>query len=207
EREMTARLEVETTRERVRAAEAHAAQLERQRVREQEAAEQAARRAVIRRRQRDAAQRVADRLPAVLASADRSVASARSALAEAEASRRAVSGELRQLRDRDASIRERLARLTESVHGLEMQIHEKKLHLTSLTERVQSELGMGEDVLVDEYGPDQPVPVDAVLAEEGDAKEEDDAPEQVPYDRAQQERRLRQAERRLSQLGRVNPLA
>src|SRR5699024_4656852 len=134
-------------------------------------------------------------------------------------------------------IRERLARLTESVHGLELQIHEKKLHLTSLTERAQSELGMGEEILVAEYGPDQPVPLDEVLADEArparpeddadepdepgdtddsgievDADEEDagsdeQALESVPYDRAQQEKRLRAAERKLAQLGRVNPLA
>src|SRR5699024_1637128 len=159
ELEMAARLEVETTRERVRATEAQAAGLERQRSREQEAAAQAARRAVLRRRPRALAQAVADELPAVLDSADRSVAAARAALGEAERARSAVSGELRQLREKDASIRERLARLTESVHGLELQIHEKKLHMTSLTERAQSELGMGEEILVAEYGPDQPVPL------------------------------------------------
>ncbi|WP_110588749.1 chromosome segregation protein SMC [Microbacterium suaedae] len=229
EAEMTARLEVETTRERVRAAEAHAAGLERQRTREQEAAEHAARRAVLRRRQREIAQGVVEELPAVLDSAGRSVSEARSALGEAEQARSAVSAELRKLREQESSIRERLARLTESVHGIELQIHEKKLHLASLTERVQSELGMGEEILVAEYGPEQPVPLDDVLVEQAGAaadagsgpengESETDAPdvsagddgpgsETIPYDRAQQEKRLRAAERKLSQLGRVNPLA
>ena len=195
EAETSARLEVETTKERVRAAEVHAAGLERQRVREQEAAEQAARRAVLRRRQRDIAQGVADRLPEILDSVDRSVTAARAALAEAQRVRSAVSGELRQLRERDASIREKLARLTESVHGLELQIHEKKLHLASLTERAQSELGMGEEILVAEYGPEQPVPAD------------DEDADPVQYVRSEQEKRLRAADKRLAQLGRVNPLA
>ncbi|MGO3661882.1 AAA family ATPase, partial [Microbacterium gubbeenense] len=195
EAEMAARLEVETTKERVRAAEARATGLERQRVREQEAAEQAARRAVLRRRQRDIARGVAERVPEILDSADRSVSEARAALGEAQRVRSAVSGELRQLRERDASIREKLARLTESVHGIELQAHEKKLHLASLTERAQSELGMGEEILIAEYGPDQPVPAD-----------EDDV-EAMPFDRADQEKRLRAAEKRLAQLGRVNPLA
>ena len=108
-------------------------------------------------------------------------------------------------------------------------------------------------MLTTEYGPDQPVPLDEVLAEQtsaapatepdvtrepdrvgtdapapgdpGQPEEapagEDDAPdgseapedpagaavESVPYDRAQQEKRLRAAERQLGQLGRVNPLA
>ncbi|WP_221585162.1 chromosome segregation protein SMC [Microbacterium sp. G2-8] len=223
EAEMSARLEVETTRERVRAAESHAAGLERQRAREQEAAQQAARRAVLRRRQREIAQGVSGEIPPVLDSIDRSVSEARMALSEAERARSAVSGELRQLREQDSRIRERLAGLTESVHGLELQIHEKKLHLASLTERVQSELGMGETILVDEYGPDQPVPLDEVLVEqvmaEGSATPDEEADPQedptaagaeqpaVAYDRAQQEKRLRAAERKLSQLGRVNPLA
>src|SRR5690606_24271906 len=101
---------------------------------------------------------------------------------------------------------------------------------TSLLERVSSELGLGEDVLVAEYGPDQPVPrdvaditpapepdellaaADAPLtdvpaddAPEGDSDEEE--PATIPYDRRMQERRLRDAERKLAQLGRVNPLA
>ncbi|MGI6877667.1 chromosome segregation protein SMC [Microbacterium sp. gxy059] len=214
EEEMTARLAVETLRERVRTAQAHAAGLERQRAREQEAAERAARRAVIRRRQREAAQAVVDDLPAVLDSVACGVEEARSALGEAERARSRVSGELRELREREARLRERLAGLTESVHGIELQIHEKRLHLGSLLERVQSELGLDEEVLVAEYGPDQPVPLDAVLSDqrgsdsEGESDADDDeTAETTPYDRAEQERRLRQAERALTQLGRVNPLA
>ncbi|GAB3272542.1 chromosome segregation protein SMC [Microbacterium lacusdiani] len=214
EEEMRARLEVETLRERVRAAEARAASLERQREREREAAAQAARRAVIRRAQREIAEGVAAELPHLLDSVDRSVAEARLALAEAESARSAVSSELRELRGQEAALRERLTGLTESVHGLELQIHEKKLHVTSLLERVSSELGLNEDVLVSEYGPDQPVPRDvADIGTPDDAHAEsaehaaDDMPATLPYDRRMQERRLRDAERKLAQLGRVNPLA
>jgi len=214
EEEMRARLEVETLRERVRAAEARAASLERQREREREAAAQAARRAVIRRAQREIAEGVAAELPHLLDSVDRSVAEARLALAEAESARSAVSSELRELRGQEAALRERLTGLTESVHGLELQIHEKKLHITSLLERVSSELGLNEDVLVSEYGPDQPVPRDVTdIGTPDDAHAEsaehaaDDMPATLPYDRRMQERRLRDAERKLAQLGRVNPLA
>ena len=99
-------------------------------------------------------------------------------------------------------MRERLAGLTESVHSLELQIHEKRLHVAGLLERAASELGLDEDILISEYGPDQAVPVDA-------ATDDDDAEAaaSVPYDRAQQRRRLQDAERKLAQLGRVNPLA
>lgn len=213
--EMRARLDVETLRERIRAGEARVIALERQREREREAAAEAARRAVVRRAQREIAAGVAGQLPAVIDSVDRSLAQARAELAAAESERTAVTTELAQLRIQESALRERLAGLTESVHSLELQIHEKRLHVGGLLERVQSELGLDEDILISEYGPDQPVPVttDADPAqpdvEEADPSVDgDEAPVRtVPYDRAQQRRRLQEAERKLAQLGRVNPLA
>lgn len=100
-------------------------------------------------------------------------------------------------------MRERLAGLTESVHGLELQMHEKRLHVTSLLERVASELSLDENILVSEYGPDRPVRSDG---DEGPGGDGEDA-ERGPFDRAAERRRLQEAERKLAQLGRVNPLA
>ncbi|WP_425836282.1 chromosome segregation protein SMC [Microbacterium sp. PA5] len=192
--EMRARLDVETLKERVRAGEARVVQLERQRERERSAAEEAARRAVLRRAQREIAAEVAGQLPPLLDSVDRSVSQARVELQLAEQARSAVTAELVDLRAQDASVRERLSGLTESVHGLELQMHEKRLHVTSLLERVGSELSLSEDILISEYGPDQLIPTEG--EEDGEA-----------YDRAAQRRRLQDAERKLAQLGRVNPLA
>jgi chromosome segregation protein len=194
EGEMRARLDIETLRERVRAGEARIVQLEQQRERERAAAAAAARRAVIRRAQREIAAEVAGALPALLDSVDRSVSQARVDLAAAESARSAVTADLARARAEDTAVRERLARLTESVHGLELQMHEKRLHVTSLLERVHSELSLEEDILVSEYGPDQPIPTG-----EGEATE--------PFERGSQKRRLQDAERKLAQLGRVNPLA
>jgi chromosome segregation protein len=203
--EMASRLDVETLRERIRAGEARVAGLERQREREREAAAEAARRAVVRRAQREIAAGVAGQLPAVIDSVDRSLAQARAELAAAESERTAVTAELAELRAQESSARERLAGLTESVHNLELQIHEKRLHVGGLLERVQSELGLDEDILISEYGPDQPVPVLATQPAELEVEgAESDA---IPYDRGQQRRRLQEAERKLTQLGRVNPLA
>ncbi|WP_417564558.1 chromosome segregation protein SMC [Microbacterium sp.] len=201
--EMRARLEVETLKERIRAEEARAASLGRQRERERAAAEEAARRAVIRRAQRDVAAGVAGRLPPLLDSVDRSVSQARVELAAAESARTALTAELAELRGQESAVRERLAGLTENVHALELQIHEKRLHATSLVERVQSELGLDEDILISEYGPDQPIP-DERGADEGDGAEDVAPP---AFDRAAQRKRLADAERKLAQLGRVNPLA
>jgi chromosome segregation protein len=206
EGEVRSRLEIETLRERVRAAQARVASLERQREQEREAAAEAARRAVIRRAQREAAAAVAEELPRILDSLDRSVTEARVGLSEAENARSAQNEELTALRLQERSLRERLSGLTESVHGLELQIHEKKLHLTSLLERVASELALDEDILVAEYGPDQPVPRDPLAPVDPEAIDDID-PTAIPYDRRMQERRLGESQRKLAQLGRVNPLA
>jgi len=195
EAEVEARLAVETAKERVRAEQARGAALAAQREAERAAAEAAARRAVIRRRQVDAANAVIEALPAVLDSIDRSVAQARVELGEAEAERANQNEELAGLRREEASLRERLQAISENVHGLELQIYEKKLQLSSLLERAGNELGLVEDVLVAEYGPEVEIP----------AESEDDEP--TAFNREQQQKRLEKAERTFAQLGRVNPLA
>ncbi len=274
EAEVQARLSLETARERVRQGDARIGSLVRRRDQERRQAEEAARRAVIRRRQVDAATHVIETLPAVLASVDRSVAESSLRLAAAEEERRSQNEELGALRRQEAGLRERLQAITENVHGLELQIYEKKLHLSGLLERAGSELGLVEDVLVAEYGPDQLVPDDAdllaTIAEKVEAQEAaaaaaviaeleaeiesgsgggapatrrvsadavvsgasntalepesasrvavgegDDgasdaqivAPRGIPFDRAAQKKRFERAERKLAQLGRVNPLA
>jgi chromosome segregation protein len=199
EREIEARLQVETARERVRAQELRAKQLADQLDAERAAAEEAARRAVIRRRQVQAAQGVIAALPAVLDSVDRSVSAARLELATAEAERAQQNAELAEIRSQERALRERLTTVSENVHGLEMQIYEKKLQLSTLLERAGEELGLVEDVLVAEYGPEQLIPDDATTGDEqGDG---------MPFVREEQQARLARAERKLAQLGRVNPLA
>ena len=202
ELEIEARLVVETARERVRAAESRAEALAQQLEAERVQADEQARRAVIRRHQTDAAGAVVASLPAVLDSVDRSVSEARVDLAAREAERAQQNGELAGLRREEAGLRERLHRVSEDVHGLEMQLYESKLHLSALLERAGNELGLVEDVLVAEYGPDAVGPdaagLDAVGADDG---------EPTTTSRADQERRLATAERKFAQLGRVNPLA
>jgi chromosome segregation protein len=195
EAEVQARLAAETARERVRAEEARTVSLTKRLESERAAAAEAARREVIRRHQVAAAEGVIAALPRVLDSVDRSVSAARTELAAAEAARAGQNEELVALRRDEATLRDRLQAVGESVHGLELQIYEKKLHLSGLLERAGSELGLVEDVLVAEYGPDAPIPTEAENGEER------------PFVRAQQEKRLEDAERKLSRLGRVNPLA
>ncbi len=247
EAEIEARLQVETARERVRAEQERTVALERRLAAERAAAEEAARRQVIRRRQIARAASVAEALPAVVRAADRSTAEARLVLARAEEARAGRNAELVVLRREEAELRARLHGITEDVHGLELQIYEKRLQVSQLLERAASELGLGEEVLVAEYGPDVPVPEEAPLPPRqrprapvddgvGDAAADpDDAAASAetsvpsaepsgtadeaaeldadgdvptrPFDREEQRARLQSAERKLAQLGRVNPLA
>ncbi len=204
--ELERRIEVETARERVRAERARAEALARQLEAERAAAEEQARLAVIRSRQLSAAQSVVRALPPVLDSVDRSVSEARVALASAESQRAQQNEELAALRKEEIALRERLASVSENVHGIEMQLYEKKLHLSGLLERAGEELGLVEDVLVAEYGPQVPVPEDPTI-EPAERNGDEDEPHGAPFVRAEQEARLARAERKLAQLGRVNPLA
>ena len=215
-RELELRIQLETIRERVRSERARADALAAQLVAERAAAEEQARLTVIRQRQVAAANDVIAALPAVLDSVDRSVSEARVALAARESERSQQNEELATLRREESALRERLAAISENVHGLEMQIYEKKLHLSTLLERAGEELGLVEDVLVAEYGPEVPVPDDTAPIEPVEISpapdEGVDTPQAAtqptrPFVRIEQQARLAAAERKLAQLGRVNPLA
>ncbi|MDJ0335699.1 chromosome segregation protein SMC [Salinibacterium sp. G-O1] len=232
--ELELRIQLETIRERVRAERARAEALAAQLIAERAAAEEQARLTVIRQRQVAAATEVIAALPTVLDAADRSVSEARVQLAARESERSAQNEELAKLRREEGSLRERLFAISENVHGLEMQIYEKKLHLSTLLERSGEELGLVEDVLVAEYGPQVPIPddnapsapsemtepADAAPGNPGDADSdspstpsfrkvvaEEEAAPGKPFVRIEQQARLAAAERKLAQLGRVNPLA
>nr|WP_208380559.1 chromosome segregation protein SMC [Frigoribacterium endophyticum] len=230
--EVEARVRLETVRERVRTEVARAEGLERRRRQQAAAAEEQARRTVLRQRQMATTSAVLDALPLVVDAVARSLGEARTDLTAREAARAEQNEELVALRRDERALRERLGAVTEHVHGLEMEIYEKKLHVGQLLERAASELGLSEEVLVAEYGPDVPVPDDAALAtaraaspdadpdtdpdagaDSGDhldgadgADPADDVPS-TPYDREEQTRRLAAAEAKLARLGRVNPLA
>jgi chromosome segregation protein len=189
ESEIEARLQVDTAKERLRIGQARVISLTRQLDADRAEADAAARRAVLRRRQVAAASAVADALPHLLASVEAAVASARQQLAAAEAERAGQNTELSGLRRTEGELRTRLQAITETVHGLELAIYEKKLQVSGFVERAASELGLLEEILVAEYGPDQPVPSAGDGAGDG------------------QQARLATAERTYARLGRVNPLA
>jgi chromosome segregation protein len=147
------------------------------------------------------AKRVLEFTPALQAIAAKSVDESSVLVAKGEAERAQSAERLSHLRGRESELRQRLQELTDSVHSVEMNMYERKLQLGQVLERAAEDLGLSEEVLVAEYGPDQLIPPDP-------ADDEDTAVgEAVTFRRDQQEARLRQAERKLGQLGRVNPLA
>lgn len=200
EAEIERRLELETARERARAAAARHALLRDQLEAERQAAEESARRAVLRARQVARAEEVARLLPEIQASCDRALAEARLAQQAAEQDRARHSQELTLLRAEEAELRQRLHALTERVHGAELQSYERKLQLSSLLERAGNELGLVEDVLVAEYGPSELIPIAAPDPESEERT-------LVPFVREDQQKRLARAEKQLAELGRINPLA
>ena len=103
--------------------------------------------------------------------------------------------ELTKVRGEIADIQQKLSDLTQSVHDIELQNHEKRLNLANLVTRAQEELGLDETTLLAEYNPDNLIP----------SNEEDGEPE--VFDRAKQFQRLKESEKLLEKLGRVNPLA
>jgi chromosome segregation protein len=161
--EIEQRIQVETVRERARSERTRAEQLDRQLASERAAAAEAARLAVIRRGQMATAERVLADLPEVLGAVDRSLAEARVRLATEEAERAKRNTELQTIRTEERELRDRLQRITDGVHSLEMEIYEKKLHVSGVVDRALSELGLVESVLVAEYGPHVPVPVDVLI--------------------------------------------
>ncbi|NBS85965.1 MAG: chromosome segregation protein SMC, partial [Micrococcales bacterium] len=116
-------------------------------------------------------------------------------LHDLESKRRNQNEELVRLRGETATIQNRLSSLTQTVHDIELTNHEKRLNLANLVAKAHDELGLDQQILVTEYGPDQPIP---------DAENPENT---VPFVRSEQQKRLHEAERVLDRLGRVNPLA
>ncbi len=196
--EMEARLNVRTAEERVTAITGRAERLLQAAVQERADRARAAERRERRARDARVAQAVLIGARTALARIETSIASAVAAREAAERARAAREEELKAVRARVRELTGEHERLINVAHGSEVSRAERRLRLEQMGERAMTEFGLEVEVLIAEYGPDQLVPPAA------DAPE-DAVPE--PYDRATQEKRAKQAERQLTQLGKVNPLA
>jgi chromosome segregation protein len=133
------------------------------------------------------------------------------AIVSAAAEREGIETARKRREERLLAVRARIRELTKehdelvsSVHRDEMARAQQRMRLEQLEERALEELGLDTGVLVAEYGPDQRVPPSRPVPGE-EPEEQPAAP--VPFNREEQTRRLRAAERQLSMLGKVNPLA
>ncbi|HEX2165350.1 MAG TPA: chromosome segregation protein SMC, partial [Thermoanaerobaculia bacterium] len=209
--EVEARLTLRTAEERARAIAGRAESLRRQAASERQARARAAaareareRSAQIARRVVTAGQAAGERIAESLAAA----ATERDAAAAARDSRERALGEARMTTGRLTTL---MDKLTDAVHRDEVLRAQNRLRLEQLTEKVLGEHGLSIEDLVAEYGPEEPVPPSAgEMAEYEAAKERGEdvvEPPPMPYDRGTQERRARRAEKDLTLLGKVNPLA
>ena len=212
--EMEARLALRSAEEQLSAISNRAASLERAAASERRAREAAAERARRRRIQARRAAAVAEAAEQIIRFSDASVELAGQERDIAEQNREQRDRELADIRTANDALARELAELTDSVHRDELARTQQKLRIEALEVRSVEELGLTADQLVADYGPDQPVPLTATGSADKWAElrapvDEDGKPvvEGKPFVREEQEKRLRKAERDLSSLGKVNPLA
>ncbi|GAA1006103.1 chromosome partition protein Smc [Acrocarpospora pleiomorpha] len=189
--EMEARLTVRTAEERVRGIAGRADGLLRAARREREDRARAAAQRERRRIQAKVAAAVVKGAQTALGALETSLARAAAERDEAETVREAVDAELKMVRVRVRELGVELDKLVNRVHGSEMARTEQRLRLEQLQERAMDEYGVETDALIAEYGPTVAVPGEPP----------------VPYVRAEQEKRARAADKQMTQLGKVNPLA
>jgi chromosome segregation protein len=204
--ETDARLALRTSEERARALHGRADGL----VRSAQTERQSRARAIERRerliREGRAAQAVGVAVMTVLGRLEVSVHRAGEARADAEAARSEREEQLLTVRARLRDLARDHDELVNSVHRDEMARTQQRMRIEQLAERALDEVGLDEASLVSEYGPEQPVPFVGVPAD-GNHGGDQDVPGPTPYDREEQTKRLRTAERSLAMLGKVNPLA
>ncbi len=203
-RETEARLALRTAEERLRGIRGRAESLEGAARREEEAREVAARRAARRAEQSVVAGQVlADAEQALTAVASR-LHLAADRLAAVEAHRSDQETRITGARDRIDALGNELAGLTDTVHRDEVARAQQRLRIEQLENKAIEELGLQPSVLMDEFGPHQPVPPPPPAP---GTEEPEPPPTAIPFVREEQEKRARRAGRALNQLGKVNPLA
>ncbi|MGN6633951.1 MAG: chromosome segregation protein SMC, partial [Oryzihumus sp.] len=168
------------------------------------ARERAAARRERRRRQAAVAEAVRCGAAYAVEAVGRSLEQASLERATAERERTERDAALAQVRREMGTLGDELRELTDSVHRDEVARAQQRLRIETLQAKAVEELGIDPEVLIDDFGPHQMVPV---VPDPDMDQEEADALQPHPYVREPQAKRLRSAERKLAQLGRVNPLA
>ncbi|CAL9289752.1 chromosome segregation protein SMC [Streptomyces sp. SudanB66_2053] len=206
--EMEARLQVRTHEERVKGLAGRADSLDRAARAEREARARAEQRRARLRHEAEVASAVAAGARQLLAHVEVSLTRAAEERTAAEAVKARREEELARARTEGRDLKAELDKLTDSVHRGEVLGAEKRLRMEQLEAKALEELGVEPAGLVSEYGPHQLVPP-SPPAEGEQLPEDPEHPRNQPrpFVRAEQEKRLKAAERAYQQLGKVNPLA
>ncbi|MFD3559119.1 AAA family ATPase [Streptomyces sp. NPDC058686] len=206
--EMEARLQARTHEERVKGLAGRADSLDRAARAEREARARAERQRSRLRHEAAVAEAVASGARQLLAHVEVSVGRAEQERLSAESAKGERERALVAERARGRDLKAELDKLTDSVHRGEVLGAEKRLRIEQLEAKALEELGVEPAGLVAEYGPQQPVPP-SLPAEGEELPDDPEHPRNQPrpFVRAEQEKRLKSAERAYQQLGKVNPLA
>ncbi|MFJ6072954.1 chromosome segregation protein SMC [Streptomyces sp. NPDC093065] len=206
--EMEARLQVRTHEERVKGLAGRADSLDRAARAEREARARAEQRRARLRHEAAVAGAVATGARQLLAHVEVSLTRADEERTLAEAAKARREQELTAARTAGRDLKAELDKLTDSVHRGEVLGAEKRLRIEQLETKALEELGVEPAGLAAEYGPHQEVPPSPPAdGEELPADPEHPRNRPRPFVRAEQEKRLKAAERAYQQLGKVNPLA
>ncbi|WP_440580621.1 chromosome segregation protein SMC [Streptomyces sp. PT19] len=206
--EMEARLQARTHEERVKGLAGRADSLDRAARAEREARARAEQRRARLRHEAAVAEAVAAGARQLLAHVEVSLARADEERTAAEAAKARREQELTAARAAGRDMKAELDKLTDSVHRGEVLGAEKRLRIEQLEAKALEELGVEPAGLAAEYGPHRMVPPSPPA--EGEVLPEDPGHprnQPRPFVRAEQEKRLKAAERAYQQLGKVNPLA
>lgn len=206
--EMEARLQVRTHEERVKGLAGRADSLDRAARAERDARARAEQRRARLRHEAAVAEAVASGTRQLLAHVEVSLARADEERTAADAAKAFRERELAAARTTGRDLKAELDKLTDSVHRGEVLGAEKRMRIEQLETKALEELGVEPEGLVEEYGPHQLVPP-SPPAEGEELPEDPEHPRNRPrqFHRAEQEKRLKAAERAYQQLGKVNPLA
>ena len=211
--EMEARLALRTSEERGRALHGRVDQIRKAAEAERQARARAAERRARLLREGRAGQAVATAVSYVLGRLEVSIDRSMRARQDVEESRRGREQDLMTVRGRLRELGREHDELVNSVHRDEMARAQQRMRIEQIEAKALEELGIEAEALVAEYGPDLPVPVWSVpTGDDGEAEAtsesgEEAEPQTVPYVREEQVKRLRAADRALTMLGKVNPLA
>ncbi|MDQ0774205.1 chromosome segregation protein [Streptomyces aurantiacus] len=206
--EMEARLQVRTHEERVKGLAGRADSLDRAARAEREARARAEQRRARLRHEAAVAGAVASGARQLLAHVEVSLGRADEERTAAESAKARREQDLVVARNQGRDLKAELDKLTDSVHRGEVLGAEKRLRIEQLEAKALEELGVEPAGLIADFGPAQLVPP-SLPAEGEELPDDPEHPRNQPrpFHRAEQEKRLKAAERAYQQLGKVNPLA